>query len=200
MRIRLVSNIGCAIAVNTGDDAIYCPAPRALILGIGNVLLSDEGAGIHVANLLQRNKPGGHPVTVLDGGTLSFTLLADIAACDQFIAVDAAELNAQPGTVRVLEGADMDRHLRSGRKSVHEVGLADLLDMARLTDRLPVHRALVAIQPADLGWGDGPSPAVAGALTKAQQAVWALLDRWSTFTSGVKGADTGNDHDAAKLA
>ena len=73
----------------------------------------------------------------------------------------------------------MDRHLRTGRKSVHEVGLADLLDMARLSGQLPARRALVAIQPADTGWGEQPTPVVSAAMDRAEQHIARLLTQWS---------------------
>ena len=63
---------------------------QTLILGIGNTLLSDEGAGIHALNLFQLYHPDPPNLTYVDGGTLSFTLAAYIEDCDNLIVLDAA--------------------------------------------------------------------------------------------------------------
>lgn len=153
-------------------------APRTLVLGIGNTLLSDEGIGIHVLNHLHEHHPELAGVTYLDGGTLSFTLAGAIEEADNLIVLDAAELKAEPGTVRTFVGADMDHYLGQGKRSVHEVGLLDLMDMARLTDALPENRALVGVQPRELGWGEQPSDPVAVAVPQAAAEVLALVRAW----------------------
>ena len=117
-------------------------------------------------------------MTYLDGGTLSFTLAGEVEEADNLIVLDAASLKAEPGTVRTFAGADMDRYLGTAKRSVHEVGLLDLLDIARLTNALPANRALVAIQPQELGWGERPSDSVAAAVPRAAAEVLALLQAW----------------------
>jgi hydrogenase maturation protease len=149
---------------------------------VGNTLLTDEGTGVRVVELLMREHADLPGVTYLDGGTLSFTLAGPIEETDALIVVDAAELKAAPGTVRVFEGPDMDRFLGRAKLSVHEVSLVDLMDIARLTGHLPEPRALVAVQPAELGWGDAPSPPVAAAIPRAADAVLALLRSWRAGT------------------
>ena len=78
----------------------------------------------------------------------------------------------------------MDRQLSAHAKSVHEVSLADLFDIARLTDSLPAQRALVGIEPARVDWGDRLTPAVESAIPKAVARIRELLQRW-------RQADTG---------
>ena len=149
-----------------------------LVLGIGNTLLSDEGAGIHAVRSLEAE--GSLPnVQYLDGGTLSFTLAGAIEDSERLIVVDAAELGAPAGTVRCFEGRDMDAFLGSSRKrSVHEVSLLDLMAVVLLAGRLPECRALVGIQPQNLDWGHDPSPAVQQALPAACRTVRELIQRW----------------------
>ena len=149
-----------------------------LILGIGNTLLSDEGVGIHVVAHLRQYAASRIDLQLLDGGTLSFTLAEAIGAHPRLVVVDAARLGVSPGTVEVFEGEAMDARLRGGLQSVHEVGLSDLMDIARLTDTLPARRALVGIEPDCLDWGDAPTPAVAAAVPRAAQAVLDLVGRW----------------------
>jgi len=157
---------------------------RTLILGIGNTLLTDEGVGVHVVQHLARHHPDEEGLTYLDGGTLSFTLAGDIADHEALVVIDAARLGEPPGTVRVMEDEAMDRYLGKAHLSVHEVGLSDLMDMSRLSDHLPVRRALVGIEPALLDWGDAPSPEVAPAVEVAARLVLDLVRRWRASSAG----------------
>jgi hydrogenase maturation protease len=152
-----------------------------LILGIGNTLLTDEGIGVHVVERL-RSVLECHPaVEILDGGTLSFTLAEPIARADGLIVVDAARMHSPPGTVRLFENSEMDRYLRGNRQSVHEVSLADLLDIARLSEHLPLQRYLIGIEPKSLEWGDSPSRELLPAIPRAVQEIRLILDRWGVL-------------------
>jgi len=119
---------------------------KTLILGIGNTLLSDEGIGLHVLEKLQSKYPEIEGVEYLDGGTLSFSLAGWIEDAGRLIIIDAANFHQPPGTVRCLHNEEMDHFLGLPRRSVHEVSLLDLLDIARLTECLPEPRVLVGVQ------------------------------------------------------
>jgi hydrogenase maturation protease len=149
-----------------------------LILGLGNALLADEGVGVEVIRRLEAELGHRDDLIFLDGGTLSFTLAAAIADSRRLIVVDAAASGAPPGTVCVFEGSAMDRQLRGAGKSVHEVSLSDLMDIARLTDTLPSRRAIVGIQPNTVDWGDALTPPLAAAVPEAMTAVENLIARW----------------------
>jgi hydrogenase maturation protease len=151
---------------------------QTLILGIGNVLLTDEGVGARAVQRLATESPADAPLRFLDGGTLSFTLTGPIAECPRLIVIDAAVMGDAPGTVRAFEGEAMDRQLSRHASSIHEVSLGELLDMARLTDSLPARRALIGIEPAVVDWGDALSPAVEAALPLVLAQVRAVLARW----------------------
>jgi len=151
---------------------------QTLILGIGNTLLTDEGLGIHLLDYLREHHADLPGVSYLDGGTLSFTLAPDIEDCENLIILDAAQFNEAPGTVKLLVGAEMDHFVGHGKRSVHEVGLVDLMTIARLQDRLPRNRALLGIQPAEVGWGEAPSDAVSHAIPEAANQVIGLLYKW----------------------
>jgi len=142
-----------------------------LIIGIGNSLFGDDGAGIHVIERLGGRDLPAH-VELVDGGTLSFTLLEKVEGARRLIIVDAAELDAEPGTVQVFRNAEMDGYLSSSiRPSVHEVNLLDVLTAARLRGRLPEHYALVGIQPRDVGWSSRPSTTVDKAVDAAVRII-----------------------------
>lgn len=151
--------------------------PRTLILGLGNTLMTDEALGVIVIRRLQA-EGGLGDVGLLDGGTLSFTLAGPIGDSPRLIVVDAAIMGEPPGTVRVFEGEAMDRQLSGVGKSVHEVSLMDLMDMARITASLPQRRTLVGVEPAVIEWGEELSPAVAAAVPEAMARVRAVLRAW----------------------
>lgn len=148
---------------------------EALVLGLGNELLGDEGVGVHAVRRLEAS---GCPARCLDGGTLGLSLYGDVAEAARLVVVDATRLDAAPGTVRVFEGGDLDGFLGSGPRDVHGVGLAQLLSALRLSGALPERRALVAVQPATTDWGTELSPEVAGALPAIQTHARTLLERW----------------------
>jgi hydrogenase maturation protease len=91
---------------------------------------------------------------------------------------DAAQLGVTPGGVKVLENEEVDEFLRSGKGSVHEVGFADLMDIARLEGYLPKRYALIGIQPDTLGWGEAPSETVRRSLPRAAANAAALIHKW----------------------
>jgi hydrogenase maturation protease len=152
---------------------------KTLVLGIGNTLLSDEGVGVHVIEALREPLADEAAVELMDGGTLSFTLAGPIQDADALIVVDAAQLGAPPGSVRLFEGEAMDRFLLGNRRSsVHEVGLTDLMAIAKLADHWPERRALLAIQPQQLGWGETPTAPVAAAIPEACRRIHDLIGAW----------------------
>jgi hydrogenase maturation protease len=149
-----------------------------LVLGIGNVLLSDDGAGVKLLERL-RSELGAGVADFVDGGTLSFSLLSYIESTDSMLVIDAADLDGAPGAIGLFEDLAMDRYLASARRrTVHEVGLIDLLDMARLQGCLPRRRALLCIQPSRIEWSETLSAPVAQALPAAGREAKALLQRW----------------------
>jgi len=152
---------------------------RTLVLGIGNTLLSDEGAGVHAIHYLQAHHAGLPETEFIDGGTLSFTLAGLIEQAQNLIVIDAAQLHAHAGTVKTFVGSAMDHFLSHNRKSsVHEVSLMDLLSIATLTDQLPPQRALVGIQPQSIDWGEKPSAEVQAAIPVACAEVVSLIEAW----------------------
>ncbi|MDO8927123.1 MAG: HyaD/HybD family hydrogenase maturation endopeptidase [Sideroxyarcus sp.] len=153
---------------------------KILVLGIGNTLLADEGVGIVAMQELEAIYGMREDMEFIDGGTLSFTLAVPISECDALLVIDAAELGAEPGTVRSFEGDEMDRFLGENRKSsVHEVGLLDLRAISLLTGYWPQQRALIGIQPAFVGWGEALTPEVAAALPEVCQTATEIIGRFS---------------------
>jgi hydrogenase maturation protease len=153
---------------------------KILILGLGNTLLSDDGVGVHAVKRLEHRLDGRRDVVCVEGGTLGLSLLPEFDETSGFIAVDAAELGAPPGTLKLFENEAMDEQLAGKKRTAHEVALSDLMDTAALTGTKPANYALIAIQPETTEWGDWPSAAVAAALPQAEQTALELIKRWAS--------------------
>jgi hydrogenase maturation protease len=158
---------------------VFFSVMKTLVLGIGNTLLSDEGIGVHVLSALAAEPFLTEDVTLLDGGTLSFTLAGPIEEADALIVVDAAQIKSEPGAWRLFEGEAMDAFLLGNRKSsVHEVGLTDLRAIALLAGHWPERRAMLAIQPQVVDWGESPTAEVASAIPPVCAAIRGLIEDW----------------------
>jgi hydrogenase maturation protease len=145
---------------------------RTLVLGIGNVLMGDEGVGVTAAHLLAREALG-EDVEVLDGGTGGFHLLEYFEAGRRLILIDAALDGLPPGTVRVLRPRYLSEFPRA--LSAHEIGLRDLLETATLIGRMPpTELVTVSVEPR-LEAGTGLSAPVAAALPRVLERVRGLL-------------------------
>jgi hydrogenase maturation protease len=152
---------------------------KTLILGIGNVLLQDEGAGVHAIRLLAGLAAQRDDIELMDGGTLSFSLAGAIEDAENLVVIDAAQYDGEPGTTKVFVGEQMDAFIGSNRKcSVHEVSLIDLMAIALLAGQLPQRRALIGIQPQTIAWGDTPTAPVAGAIRQACDQAMQLVGEW----------------------
>jgi hydrogenase maturation protease len=134
-----------------------------LVLGLGNLLLEDDGIGsAAVASLDDRYTPPAG-VRVLDGGTLGLSLLPYLEDADAVILVDAVKSDAAPGSLVRLDDDDVAPAVVT-RLSPHQVGVADLLDGARWLDRYPRRVVLLGLVPESMELGFGLSPRVRSAL------------------------------------
>ena len=117
-----------------------------LVLGLGNVLLGDDGLGAAAVARLERDYRTPPGVRIEDGGTLGLSLLGLIADSHRVILVDAVRADAPPGTLVRLDGADVGDAVWD-RLSPHQVGVADLLEAARLIDCYPSAVTLLGLVP-----------------------------------------------------
>jgi hydrogenase maturation protease len=155
-----------------------------LVLGLGNTLLRDEAVGVRTAeHLAMQPDAPALGLRCLDGGTMGLSLLIEMEDADALIVIDAARLDADPGTVQVFEGPAMDRFLRTRCRNAHDIGLDDLMDALRLREAVPERRALVGIEPADLRVGAEMTPPVAASVATAASAVLGLVRRWKAGTA-----------------
>jgi len=141
-----------------------------LILGLGNLLCSDDGVGAVAAQVIAGTRSVPEGVQVLDGGTLGLALLPYLEDAEQAILVDAIEIDAPPGTLVRLEGDEVGPAVAT-RLSVHQVGVADLIEAARWRGRIPPTLVLLGVVPETTELGVDLSPRVQAALPALLESV-----------------------------
>lgn len=154
-----------------------------VILGIGNILLSDEGFGVRVVECLQQEYRFPESVKVIDGGTLGLELLRFIKGKNKMILLDAMDGGKAPGTLYRLAGTDVDAYFRE-QVSLHELGVKDILADLELTGNKVTEVILIGIQPVSLELGLELTPKVADILKDAVGAVLEELKRWKVAVHG----------------
>lgn len=147
---------------------------NVLILGIGNLLLSDEAVGVRIVERLQRDYRFPAGVTLLDGGTAGMELMDDMAHRDHIIVADAVLSGNPPGTVITLVDDEVPA-LFSRKISPHQLGLSDVLSALRLTGESPKRLTLIGVEPQSLEPHIGLTPVVSTALPTAMSRIIGLL-------------------------
>lgn len=132
---------------------------KRLVLGVGNLLLSDEGIGIHAVQRLLKSKALPADVELVDGGTAGLGLLYYIEGVDTLVIIDAVETGGPPGTIVRLDGDRIPAYMAL-KVSPHEITLPDFLAAARLRDLYPKRVIVWGMQPECLEVGVDLSPAV----------------------------------------
>ena len=147
-----------------------------LILGLGNLVHSDDGLGVHAIQSLQSNPDFPPGAVLMDGGTQGLALLPHISAFQRLLVIDALDVGEAPGTVVRLEG-DALKHL-PGKPSVHQLGFADLMVALELLGETPEEIVMLGVQPQTIDWGTELSEPVRVALEALPGLVIEQLERW----------------------
>jgi hydrogenase maturation protease len=150
---------------------------KTLVLGAGNLLLADDGLGIHTIRRLQEVAQLPEEVQVLDGGTLGLGLLHYLEGVSHLLIVDSLETGQPPGTVKRLSGEEVPAYLAL-KMSPHEIGLPDMLFAAKLRDLYPAEVVIWGAQPATVEVGLDLSPAVASQVDVLVSNILEELGRW----------------------
>ena len=147
---------------------------ETLVLGIGNLLLSDEGVGCRCVEELERRYVLPPAVSCVDGGTAGFELLPLVEDAQALIIIDALKDGRAPGTLVLVENDAVPR-LMLTRTSPHQIGICEVLATAQLTGKVPKRLLFFGIEPKSLEVAMGLSPEVSQALDKALDAVVSSL-------------------------
>ena len=157
------------------------PPPGVVILGVGNLLMGDEGLGVRLLQWLEQHRAFPPVVELLDGGTAGLALLPRLEGAEGLLILDAVRSREPPGAIIVLEGNAVPARL-SGALTPHQAGVSDLMAAMLLQGSLPPRVALVGIVPQNVSLGLELSPAVAAALPVAAERVALLLAEWKIPT------------------
>ena len=149
---------------------------RKIILGIGNLLNTDEGVGIHAIRALQQQSLVGD-FEIEDGGTLGLNLLPLIEESSHLIVLDAIDGHKEPGTLIELT-RDEVRLFSTIKMSQHQLLFQEVLALAQVRGHLPEHLTLIGIQPQDLQVGVDLSPTVAMVLQRLVARAEEIAQEW----------------------
>ncbi len=149
-----------------GDDAT---PKHVVILGVGNLLLSDEGVGVHVANKFKEmDLPAG--VEVIEGGTDGFRLMNVITGADRLIVVDAVKGGSPPGSIYRFDIDDASSFPDAYKTSVHQIGILEVVHLSELVGQTP-ETTIIGIEPKSLEMGMELSPEIQEKLPKVMDLV-----------------------------
>jgi len=147
-----------------------------LVLGLGNLLLADDAAGLRLLEQLAKESLDGGTADYVDGGTQGLALVGELDGRGAVLILDAVGLGAAPGTVHVLRDEQIEGLRARRSSSAHEGNALELLEAARLIGCLPRHVVVVGIEPAAVHTGIGLSPAVDAAIPTALAAARKILE------------------------
>jgi hydrogenase maturation protease len=162
------------------------PIHRALVLGVGNVLWGDEGFGVRCAEAFAALFHDHPALSVVDGGTQGLYLVDLFREHDRVILFDAVDFGGAPGALSVVRDEAVPTFVASGKVSLHQTGMQDVLATADLLGVKPARITLIGVQPIDMeDYGGSLTEGVrahipeALALARAELAAWgvALTER-----------------------
>ena len=151
---------------------------ETLVLGLGNILLGDEGVGVRVVERLMEQYDFPEGVRVMDGGTMGLYLLPYVEDAARLLVIDAVQARKPPGTLVRMEGDEIPVFLDASKVSPHQEGLQDLLAVAMLKGYLPDEVVFWGAQVESLGVSLELSAPVAAQVDALGGKVLEELSRW----------------------
>jgi hydrogenase maturation protease len=146
-----------------------------VILGVGNLLLSDEGVGVHVANkLMEMDLPAG--VEVIEGGTDGFRLMNVVTEADRLIVVDAVKGGSPPGSIYRFDIKDAPSSPDAFKTSVHQIGILEVVHLSELIGQTP-ETTVIGVEPGSLEMGMELSPEVQDKIPKIIELILEEVKR-----------------------
>ena len=155
-----------------------------VLLGVGNILLTDEGFGVHVVNQLREDYVFNPPITILDGGTMGMELLTYMRGMKKLLLVDAINGGEAPGTVYEFPHEEMNSYFTEAI-SVHEVGMQDILRIRALQEDPLEDAVVIGVEPESLELGLTLSNSTQAAVADVKARVLSVLSNWNVTASPV---------------
>jgi hydrogenase maturation protease len=150
---------------------------KITVLGIGNLLYSDEGVGIHILPLLEERLSHYENVEVIEGSTDGMRLLGTIEETDYLIVVDAVNAGKDAGTIVTLVDDEIPAYF-GVKMSIHQLGFQEVLSAAKIRETCPKHMILFGVQPASLELGLQLSAIVQAQLPQLAEKVVQQVKKW----------------------
>jgi hydrogenase maturation protease len=150
---------------------------RILLMGLGNILLRDEGVGVHAVHRLKERYYFNPSIEIIDGGTLGLDLLPFLESSDNVLFVDAIDFGKEPGYVGEIEDGNIPSAIQT-RLSVHHIGLSDLLLAVQWMDMKPEKICLIGIQPESLAMGLELSELIKDKMEELVERIVTKLETW----------------------
>lgn len=157
------------------------------IIGIGNLLLKDEGLGVHFVNRLKDKYAFDPQIKIIDGSTLGYGLLNEIFELDNIIVVDALKTDEEPGSIFRFEEDNLPVDLM--KKTAHDVEFIDVITLSKIQGHSP-KITIFAISPEDChGVGMDLSPAVESAILRLEELIIDDLKKLGHLTTLLPPSD-----------
>lgn len=149
---------------------------KTVVLGVGNILLSDEGFGVRVAEALSQRFRFPDAVEVLDGGTLGIELMRFLDGAQRLILIDAIH-GSEPGSFRIIQGDDVRLYFQE-KVSLHEMGIQEVLASLVVMEKPIAEIVVIGVVPQSLEIGLDLTPLVASRIDEATDSVIRQLHDW----------------------
>ncbi|MBI5328891.1 MAG: HyaD/HybD family hydrogenase maturation endopeptidase [Deltaproteobacteria bacterium] len=150
---------------------------KIAVIGLGNILLQDEGAGVHVIETLRKDFDFPKNIQLIDGGTIGLNLLSFIEGMDKILIIDAVNIKKEPGTIVIIDDEDIPSFV-SAKLSVHEIAFPDVFSVLKSLGIKPARMTLVGIQPESVDIGLNMSEAVNKKFDRLVNTVIERLNQW----------------------
>ena len=158
--------------------AIYDDYENSIVvLGVGNILLTDEGLGVHVIEDLKANYTFTPQISLIDGGTMGMELLTYMRGMKKILLIDAVNGGEAPGTIYEFPHRELERYF-TDHISVHEVGMQDILRIRAIQENPLEDAIVIGVEPESLDVGFEPSVPVQKALPEVKDRVLRVLREW----------------------
>jgi hydrogenase maturation protease len=146
------------------------PEQRVLVLGLGNLLMGDEGVGVHAVRELSKRRLPDH-VDVVDGGTGGLEILDLVEGYDRVVIIDAVDAGMEPGSILRFRPEDVTREVSDFPLSLHQEKILGVLDLAHYLGRDLVPMVIYGVQPQAMCWSTELSPVVSARIDSLLGAV-----------------------------
>jgi hydrogenase maturation protease len=147
------------------------------LLGLGNILLRDEGVGVHIVKLVEKKYKFSPPISIIDGGTSGSDILPIFEENQKILIVDAVNFGKDPGYIELLHDDEILMQLTT-KLTMHHIGLADVLSSVKLLEYVHDEICLVGIQPEIIDTGLELSDLLDSQLNRFENVVLEKLQTW----------------------